>query len=93
MQIVIDIDEKDYNDIMFDVETSPRLLNRYEWLIAHGIPVREADGERMPEEHKEIIANLIMNDYDIRPSQARLITKKCVAVIEQIVVESEEVQK
>ena len=42
MQIVIDIDEKDYNDIMFDVETSPRLLNRYEWLIAHGRPIQSA---------------------------------------------------
>ena len=53
MQIVIDIDEKDYNDIMFDVETSPRLLNRYEWLIAHGRPLEqsyiklEADNERV----------------------------------------------
>ena len=45
MKVVIDIDEKDYNDIMFDVETSPRLLNRYEWLIAHGTPVREASDD------------------------------------------------
>ena len=38
MQVVIDIDEKDYNDIIND---NPRNLNLYERMIKNGIVIKD----------------------------------------------------
>ena len=41
MKLVIEISEKDYNDIMTDL---PRNLNHYERLIANGTPLPKGHG-------------------------------------------------
>ncbi|MBR3645635.1 MAG: hypothetical protein IKN54_04390 [Lachnospiraceae bacterium] len=45
----------------------------------------------MIEEHKEIIAKIFMNDYDIRPSLAHLIVKVFIESAEQIIKEDAEI--
>ena len=45
----------------------------------------------MTEEHKNKIAEMFMNDYDIRPSLARLIVKVFIAGAEQIIKEDSEI--
>ena len=47
----------------------------------------------MTEEHKNKLAEILMNDYDIRPSLARLIVKVFVASAEQIIKEDAELIK
>ena len=45
----------------------------------------------MTEEHKNIIAEIFMNDYDIRPSLAHLIVKVFIESAEQIIKEDAEI--
>ena len=44
----------------------------------------------MTAEHKNKIVEILMNDYDIRPSLARLITKLFIESAEQIIKEDSE---
>ena len=45
----------------------------------------------MTEEHKDKIAEMLMNDYDIRPSLAYLIVKVFIDSVEQIIKEDSEI--
>lgn len=58
MQIVITIDDKDYNDIITD---SPRNLNHYERLIVNGTP--------LPKGHRFIDADEILSHAFIRDDE------------------------
>lgn len=39
MQIVIDVNEEVYSDIMYRAKNTPRDMNNYDWLIANGTPL------------------------------------------------------
>ena len=39
MKIVVDIPDKEYEEIMFDSKHNPRNLDDYGWLIANGAPL------------------------------------------------------
>jgi len=58
MQIVITIDDKDYNDIITD---SPRNLNHYERLIVNGT--------LLPKGHRFVDADEILNHAFIRDDE------------------------
>ena len=45
MKLVIDIDEKTYNEIMDDAKNTPRKLSHYERIIAKGTPLDEIRAE------------------------------------------------
>lgn len=47
----------------------------------------------MTEEHKDKIAQMLMNDYDIRPSLAYLIVKAFVESAEKVIKEDEKIMK
>ena len=44
MKLVIDIDEKTYNEIMDDAKNTPRNLSHYERIIAKGAPLPKGHG-------------------------------------------------
>ena len=46
----------------------------------------------MTEEHKNKVCEILMNDYDIRPSLARLIVKVFIESAEQIIREDNEME-
>lgn len=46
----------------------------------------------MTEEHKNRIAEMLMNDYDIRPSLAHMIVKVFIESAEQIIKEDAEIR-
>ena len=46
----------------------------------------------MREEHKNKIAEILMNDYDIRPSLAHMIVKVFIESAEQIIREDAEIR-
>lgn len=60
MQIVITIDDKDYNDIITD---SPRNLNHYERLIVNGTPLSKGHGRLMILSEDKLKENLINSDF------------------------------
>ena len=39
MNLMIEISDETYKDIMYDAKNAPRNLNHYERLIARGIPI------------------------------------------------------
>lgn len=54
MQIVIDIPEEEYQEIIDDAKHSPRNLSNYEWLIAKGTPLEEVFEDIKGEIEKQI---------------------------------------
>jgi len=47
----------------------------------------------MTEQHKQKIAEMIMNDYDIRPSLAHTVVKIIIETIEKIIKEDEGIKR
>ena len=59
MKLVIDIDEKTYNEIMDDAKNTQRNLSHYEWIIARGAPLPKE------QEQKYCDRNIcLQNDYN-----------------------------
>lgn len=55
MKLVIEIDEKTYNEIMDDAKNTPRNLSHYERIIAKGTPLDKirADIEQIADEEQK----------------------------------------
>ena len=51
MKLVIDIDEKTYNEIMDDAKNTPRNLSHYERIIANGTPLPKGHGRLIDKDH------------------------------------------
>ena len=51
MKLVIDIDEKTYNEIMDDAKNTPRNLSHYERIISNGTPLPKGHGRLKDVDH------------------------------------------
>jgi hypothetical protein len=49
MQIMIDVNEEVYSDIMYRAQNTPRDMDDYDLLIANGTPILEGHGRKFEE--------------------------------------------